>query len=65
MKPTTTRKRSQLAYVEAKFPNHHVWSFDKGREGTPFNELRALGLIELMGTREAEAGASLTPDSAG
>lgn len=44
-------ERLAAAYVEAKFPNHRVWGFSQGQEGVPLNELRALGLIEMMGAR--------------
>jgi hypothetical protein len=41
------------AYVKAGFPNHKVWKFDKGKNGTLHNQLRAHGIIEMMGTRGA------------
>jgi hypothetical protein len=39
------------AYVAAGFPNHRVWGFSRGDDGIVFNELRALGIIEMIGAR--------------
>lgn len=46
-------KAVAAAYVERAFPNHKCWWFDPGGEGVVHNELRALGMIKLMGTKGA------------
>ncbi len=38
-------------YEKAGLPNHKVWGFDGGKDGPPYNELSALQLLELSGTR--------------
>jgi hypothetical protein len=38
-------------YVAAGFPNHKVWNFSPAANDTVFPELRALGLVQQMGTR--------------
>lgn len=39
------------AYVKHGFPNHKVWNFDTGAEGGVHAELRALGLLKMIGTK--------------
>ena len=40
-------------YIEAGCPNHKTWTFDKGKWGSPVEELYGIRMLKLMGTRGA------------
>jgi len=46
---TDYMKKLGKLYVDAGFPNHKVWTFDKGANDAVHSELRALGLLKIMG----------------
>lgn len=51
MSPEAADYMSKLGalYVAHRFPNHKVWNFDTGADDMVHSELRALGLLKIMG----------------